>query len=510
MNFQRHFSLELATGILKCGVRMMMDLAVPYGAVVLDVQPFCSRFCISSTAQEGEGEWNPKRRSTTPLGKHKTMQIITGNGNDRVIQPMSVISSDDVIRTNSGNDTINPGLGRDYVYGGDGLDHLILDYSVGDTGTGVDFNAGTSARRRTSDRVDSIMFSEIEQFTVTGTSKDDTFYNLTTQNSVIRAGAGNDQVSITRPIAGNLGFFDGGTGIDVLTLNLSNQTASLNLTNLLDIDVSGVIRATNFERFSLITGSGNDTVLQSGIVNGAVFRANDYIQTGAGNDTVNAGLGSDTVFGGAGLDHLIVDYSIGDTGTGMRFNGSSLYGTGSRNVSSTNATVLDFVEFTGIERFTVTGTSKDDIIGTSSGNDIINAGAGNDLISGGGGGDILTGGLGADTFQYRAYADSQLANYDVIRDLEIGIDAIDGPIAIAASQIKKLGRVTALTETAIQQVLTATNFVANGASTFRFNDGLRDRTFLGLNDGRAGFSASTDSIIEITGFSGNLNNLRII
>ncbi|MBM0744149.1 calcium-binding protein [Phormidium sp. CLA17] len=438
------------------------------------------------------------------------MNITTGNGNDRIIQLMNVIFSDDVIRTNGGNDTINPGLGRDYVYGGDGLDHLILDYSVGDTGGGVDFNAGTSAWRRTSDRVDSILFSEIEQFTVTGTSKDDTFYNLTTQNSVIRAGAGNDQVSIPRPIAGNLGFFDGGTGIDTLTLDLSNQTANLNLSNLLDINVSGVIRATNFERFSLITGSGNDTVLQTGIVNGAVFRANDYIQTGAGNDTVNAGLGSDTVFGGAGLDHLIVDYSIGDTGTGMRFNGSSLYGTALRNVSSTNATVLDFVTFTGIERFTVTGTSKDDTIFTSSGNDIINAGAGNDLISGGGGGDILTGGLGVDTFQYQSYSDSLLANFDRIKDFAIGVDAIDGPRAVAAAQIKKLGYVSNLTETAIQQTLTPNNFVVNGASTFKFRDGLSDRTFLALNDSRAGFSASADSIIEITGFTGNLNSLSIV
>jgi len=67
-----------------------------------------------------------------------------------------------------------------------------------------------------------------------------------------------------------------------------------------------------------------------------------------------------------------------------------------------------------------------------------------------------------------------------------------------------------LTETAIQQTLTPTNFVVNGASTFKFRDGLSDRNFLALNDSRAGFSASTDSIIEITGFTGNLNSLSIV
>jgi Ca2+-binding RTX toxin-like protein len=446
------------------------------------------------------------------------MQITTGNGNDTVIRPTfvngTVFRSDDIIRTNGGNDTINPGLGStDYVYGGDGIDHLILDYSIGDTGTGIRFN-GSSARRWTNSTnnrttLDSIIFYDIEQFTVTGTSKDDTFALYTT-NSIIRAGAGNDQVSVIRPIAGNIGTLDGGSGFDYLVLDLSTQTANLTLTNLQFINITGVVRATNFERFALETGSGNDIVLQTGIVNGTVLRQNDKIETGAGNDTINAGLGSDTVFGGDGLDHLIIDYSVGDTGAGMRFNGSSFYGTASRDVSATNSADLDFIEFTGIERFTVTGTSKNDSLFAANGNDIINGGAGNDVIRGNAGRDLLTGGSGADTFQYQSLADSLLSNYDVITDLAIGIDVIDGIRAISAAQIRKLGYVSALTEPAIQQVLTPTNFAINGASTFRFRDGLIDRTFLALNDSRAGFSASTDSIIEITGFTGSLNNLSIV
>lgn len=303
------------------------------------------------------------------------MQITTGNGNDTVIRPALVngvvFRSNDTIYTNGGNDTINPGLGSDYVKGGAGIDHLILDYSIGDTGTGILFNS-SSARRWTtgSNRVtlDSILFYEIEQFTVTGTSKDDTF-TLSTTNSTIQAGAGNDQVSVTYPIAGNIGTLDGGTGTDFLVLNLSNQTANLTITNPLSINIAGVVKATNFERFNLTTGSGNDTILQSGIVNGSVLRANDIFQTGNGNDTINAGLGTDTVLAGAGMDHLIVDYSVGDTGSGMRFNGSSVYGTASRTVNSTNTTVLDHVEFTGVEQFTVIGTSKNDTIYTVAGND---------------------------------------------------------------------------------------------------------------------------------------------
>lgn len=448
----------------------------------------------------------------------RNMQITTGNGNDTVIRPSIVngvvFRSDDVIRTNGGNDIINPGLGSiDYVYGGDGIDRLILDYSIGDTGTGMSFN-GSSARRWTDSTnnrrvLDSVLFFDIEEFTITGTSKDDTFI-LYTPNSIISAGAGNDEVRITQPITGNIGTLDGGAGSDYLVLNLSKQTRNFTLTNLQDINIPGVVRATNFERFDLDTGSGNDTILQSGIVNGAVLRQNDKINTGAGDDTINAGLGVDSVIGGSGVDRLIIDYSAGDTGTGMRFNGTHMYGAASRSVSTTNSTNLDFIEFVGIEHFTVTGTSKNDNLFGANGDDIINGGAGNDMIRGGGGRDLLTGGSGADTFQYQSLRDSLLSNYDVITDLEIGVDFIDAPRAISAAQIRKLGNVSALNETAIQQVLTPTNFTSNGASTFRFRDGLIDRTFLAINDNRAGFTASTDSIIEITGFRGNLNNLSLI
>ncbi|MEB3293089.1 MAG: bluetail domain-containing putative surface protein [Synechococcales bacterium] len=106
---------------------------------------------------------------------------------------------------------------------------------------------------------------------------------------------------------------------------------------------------------------------------------------------------------------------------------------------------------------------------------------------------------------------SLLGNHDVITDLTIGTDVIDGPISmgsqgVAASLLRKLGNVVALTEAAIQRVLTPTTFVANGASTFTFGN----RTFVALNNGAAGFSAQTDSVIEITGYRGNLADLRIL
>jgi serralysin len=59
-------------------------------------------------------------------------------------------------------------------------------------------------------------------------------------------------------------------------------------------------------------------------------------------------------------------------------------------------------------------------------------------------------------------------------------------------------------------VLTSSVFAAQGAATFTLGSGTSQQTFVALNDNIAGFSALTDSIIEITGFSGNLNNLAVV
>ena len=49
-----------------------------------------------------------------------------------------------------------------------------------------------------------------------------------------------------------------------------------------------------------------------------------------------------------------------------------------------------------------------------------------------------------------------------------------------------------------------------GVASFTFSDPVVGiRTFLAINDGVAGFSAASDAILEITGFSGNLSQLPV-
>ncbi|MFM6071151.1 MAG: sodium:calcium exchanger, partial [Dolichospermum sp.] len=99
---------------------------------------------------------------------------------------------------------------------------------------------------------------------------------------------------------------------------------------------------------------------------------NDTITGTSGNDTINSGLGIDVVNGGAGDDLLIIDYSIDDTGSGMVLSSSAgtegFQGSAYRYNSAYSA-VLDRVDFSGINRFQITGTAANDSITTGSGND---------------------------------------------------------------------------------------------------------------------------------------------
>ena len=151
-----------------------------------------------------------------------------------------------------------------------------------------------------------------------------------------------------------------------------------------------------------------------------------------------------------------------------------------------------------------------DIIAGSKFKDILFGGDGDDIITGGLGADQLTGGAGKDTFRYANLRESRLAAFDRITDFAIGTDRIDAPRAVTASNIRQLGRVSALTQRGISSVLSNSSFKANRAATFTLGTGDETRTFLALNDKTGGFSAKRDGLIEITGFRGNLENLAII
>jgi serralysin len=126
------------------------------------------------------------------------------------------------------------------------------------------------------------------------------------------------------------------------------------------------------------------------------------------------------------------------------------------------------------------------------------------------GADQLTGLGGNDVFRLSSLGQSLLGAVDRITDFSIGADSLDGPMAVAATQVAKLGAVSSLSEAGVASVLTPTSFLASKAATFTLGSGPTTRTFVALNNGVAGFQAASDGVLEITGYNGDLRGLAVI
>jgi Ca2+-binding RTX toxin-like protein len=360
----------------------------------------------------------------------------------------------------------------DVVDGGAGNDLLIVDYSIGDdvgsvNGSSSDGGAGEFTRygAKVGDpNVDTVRFSNIERLQVTGSSKNDTLFggsgddtlnggagndilvggpNTTNSsiigNDVINGGDGDDEIAnrnynYTGSDVNLLDKFDGGAGFDTLSANFSNQTADVNFIGgqSNDITFADGTFAKNFEDIRYIeTGSGNDTLILTGRVSnysgfGSIRR---QIKTGAGNDTINPGVGDVEVDAGLGNDLLILDYSLdepiggggvtGNITTGFPATGTTSFAAYTRN--GANNTFLDRLSAANIERYQITGTSKDDKLTGWEQDDIFTGLGGNDTLTGGGGSDRFVFSSGSAVGNTVTIANLGI---DTITDFQVGIDSI--------------------------------------------------------------------------------------
>jgi serralysin len=127
--------------------------------------------------------------------------------------------------------------------------------------------------------------------------------------------------------------------------------------------------------------------------------------------------------------------------------------------------------------------------------------------------DTLTGLSGPDLFQLTDLKNSLFVSstvVDKVTSLATTEDKFDSPFRTTAITPTAAGSASALTASGIANRLNTNRFVANGAATFTFGNGASQRTFLGINDGVAGYKAANDAIIEITGFTGALTSLLVV
>ncbi|QSV65226.1 MAG: calcium-binding protein [Dolichospermum sp. DL01] len=237
----------------------------------------------------------------------------------------------------------------------------------------------------------------------------------------------------------------------------------------------------------------------------------------AGNDTLDGGAGIDILIGGLGNDIYTVDTTtdtiIENASGGTDTIQSSVTYTiaALANVENLTLTGTTAINGTGnAANNVITGNTANNILNGDAGNDTLDGGAGIDILIGGLGNDILTGGLGKDTltgglgvdrFDYRTLADSVFSNFDVITDFNANTGNDLFVVSTARTGgFSNAGTVAGLDALSIATKLTNTTFKANSAAQFSFGS----RTFVAINDATAGFGATTDAIIEVTGLTGTL------
>src|ERR1700741_40317 len=147
-------------------------------------------------------------------------------------------------------------------------------------------------------------------------------------SDTIDAGKGNDQIFVGW-IPDTHSHVDGGTGVDVVSLDLTRVDNEYENTLGLTLDLSnpaveaqflmanpnsphtGEVDVTGVERFVVTFGSGNDTITggrYDDVFYGDGYNftgGDDVLHGGGGNDTLNGEAGSDQLYGDDGNDFLV-------------------------------------------------------------------------------------------------------------------------------------------------------------------------------------------------------------
>ncbi|WP_152612154.1 calcium-binding protein [Leisingera sp. ANG-S5] len=293
-----------------------------------------------------------------------------------------------------GNDTINSGNGNEYIYGGDGIDRLIVDGKLSAASFSSSYGRmildGSDGRDYLSS-VELVQFSDRTVSVKVGSSSSNKINGdrfSRTPDDILLGGYGNDTISGRTGNDSLIGEY----GTDVLYGQSGHDK---------------LYGGAGGDR--LHGGEGNDTLKggdsasETGDDKLYGERGNDRLEGQAGNDSLFGGKNHDTIFGGAGNDVL-----YGETGH------DTLQG--------------------GTGNDTLRANGGDDYLSGGSGNDLIEGGVGHDTLYGRSGSDTLRGqagddqlhgGTGADVFIFhRGYGNDTIQDFTAGQDhIKIGVGA---------------------------------------------------------------------------------------
>ncbi|MDO9310119.1 MAG: calcium-binding protein, partial [Nitrosomonas sp.] len=386
-------------------------------------------------------------------------------------------NSNDTVLGASYGETIDLGVGNDYTHGQGGDDFIY-------TGPGADFMAGGAG-------YDTMVFHKLMVADwQSGVLDPDIASDIWSSWEAIQGSSGDDRIRTN-----SWGYsveLRGGAGNDVLATGVTGIVSDTLKGEDGNDELNGGAGAD-----SMIGGKGNDAYYVDNI--GDVVTEN----SGEGYDTVNASI-SYTL--GANLEKLVLTGSGNLNGNGNTLN-NQLTGNAGNNILSG-----------GVGNDTLSGLAGNDTLNGSTGNDSLYGAAGIDQINGGLGTDKLSSGGGSDKFIFQ-FGQSLVAAPDRITDFAIGFDKIDlltqtgiamgHPAAFFRSSDNNLA--TTFSQL-VNQVFADDNGALAGNQALSVNqaafvlstNGAIAGSYLIVNDSVAGFQASTDLVINITGQTGSL------
>jgi Ca2+-binding RTX toxin-like protein len=380
----------------------------------------------------------------------------SGSGADTITTRQDFLH--DRIATNAGDDIVRVAGGRDVVRMGAGSDLLLVDWSLAghEVGTRA-FEADPAGGyagwmgHRTSEhgtylRLD---FSGAERFGLTGGVHADYLHAGAGADTLI-GGGGDDTIqsgSGADSVDGGSNAVPGGTvrGADRWSADKSTATLGMAIDLVSDLvstysigDVAGAV--VNIERLGgddradlFQSGSGADTITTRHEF------YHDHLATNAGDDVVLVQGGRDVVLMGAGFDLLVVDWSASEHEVGTRALEAEAGGgyagwMGHRYSEHGSYRRLDF---TGAERFRLTGSAYSDFFASGEAADTVSGLDGNDTITSGAGADSIAAGAGVDRWEADKSAATDGMAIDLLTD---GASAYTlGGQAAAVSGVEMLG-----------------------------------------------------------------------
>ena len=350
---------------------------------------------------------------------------LTGSAaNDRISTAGYTLN--DTIRGHAGDDIINPGRGFDAVYGGDGTDTLVLDWS--DATGDIIYTAEEWWRRAMQDdngtgiTTRSLEAQYFEQWDLTGGAGNDDLRGADGNDRLI-GNAGND----TLDGRAGLDTVDGGLGNDLwagdLSANAESIVFSATGSQTIAQGTAAGLSIRNIEAINLTGGASGDNISTAG------FALNDTISGSTGDDTINPGRGFDWTSGGDGTDRLVINWS--NATSGIQVNSEEWY---RRSFQAGAEDPSHSVEAQYFEQWDLTGGAGSDDLRGGDSNDRLVGNAGNDVLDGRGGVDIISGGAGVDLFR---------GDYsEVVADIKLNLTAAgNGTVVGVGTTLNSIERI---------------------------------------------------------------------